>query len=120
MEFYDVNFSFIDNDSFEEHYISVPEQSSGKLIPEGMGKPGHIYTVGRGETGMFGVYKIENEVVPGVGRFERTGIASNREARESLNTAFNYFKANKKHISSMIHIENTDFLMHVQDLQGWA
>jgi len=118
MEFYDVNFSFIDNDSFEEHYISVPEQSSGKLIPEGMGKPGHIYTVGRGETGMFGVYKIENEVVPGVGRFERTGIASNREARESLNTAFNYFKANKKHISSMIHIENTDFLMHVQDLQG--
>jgi len=25
MEFYDVNFSYIDNDSFEEHYVSVPE-----------------------------------------------------------------------------------------------
>jgi ATP-dependent Lon protease len=118
MEFYDVHFSYVDNDNFEEHFVSVTEQSSGKLIPEGIGKPGHIYTVGRSETGMFGVYKIENEVVPGSGRFERTGIASNREARENLNTAFNYFRANKRNISSSIHIENTDFLMHVQDLQG--
>ena len=38
MEFYDVNFSYIDNDSFEEHYVSVPEQGGGKLIPEGAGK----------------------------------------------------------------------------------
>ena len=26
MEFYDVNFSYIDNETFEEHYVSVPEQ----------------------------------------------------------------------------------------------
>lgn len=32
MEFYDVNFSYIDNDSFEEFYVSVPEQGGGKLI----------------------------------------------------------------------------------------
>ena len=34
MEFYDVNFSFIDNDSFEETFVSVPEQGGGKLIPD--------------------------------------------------------------------------------------
>jgi len=118
MEFYDIHFSYIDNENFEEHFVSVPEQGGGKLIPEGMGKPGHVYTVGRSETGVFGVYKIENEVVPGSGKFEKTGIASNREARESLNTAFNYFKANKKNISSSIHMDNTDFLMHIQDMQG--
>ncbi len=39
MEFYDVNFSYIDNESFEEHYVSVPEQGGGKLIPEGMCNP---------------------------------------------------------------------------------
>ena len=33
MEFYDVNFSYIDNETFEEHYVSVPEQGGGKLIP---------------------------------------------------------------------------------------
>lgn len=45
MEFYDVNFSYIDNDSFDEHFVTVPEQGGGKMIPEGMGKPGCLYTV---------------------------------------------------------------------------
>ena len=36
MEFYDVNFSYIDNETFEEKYVIVPEQGGGKLIPEGM------------------------------------------------------------------------------------
>lgn len=44
MEFYDVNFSYIDNDTFEEKYVSVPEQGSSTLIPEGICNPGHIYT----------------------------------------------------------------------------
>ncbi len=118
MEFYDVHFSYIDKESFEEEFVSVPEQGGGKLIPEGMGKPGHIYLVGRGDTGMLGVYKIETEVVAGSGKFERSGLGSNREAKESINTAFNYFKANKKNISGTISIQNFDYLMHIQDLQG--
>jgi ATP-dependent Lon protease len=118
MEFYDIHFSYIDNESFEEHFVAVPEQGGGKLIPEGVGKPGHLYTVGRSDTGVFGVYKIENEAVPGSGKFEKTGIGTNRGARENLGTAYNYFKANKKSISSGIHIDATDFLMHIQDLQG--
>jgi len=118
MEFYDVHFSYIDKETFEEEFVSVPEQGTGKLIPEGMGKPGHIYLVGRGETDMIGVFKIETEIVPGSGKFERSGLGSNREAKESINTAFNYFKANKKNISGTISVQNFDYLMHVQDLQG--
>lgn len=49
MEFYDVNFSYIDNDTFEEHYVSVPEQGGGKLIPEGICNPGQVYNVSRGK-----------------------------------------------------------------------
>ncbi len=118
MEFYDVHFSYIDKETFDEEFVSVPEQGGGKLIPEGMGKPGHIYLVGRGETDMIGVYKIETEVVAGSGKFERSGLGSNREAKESINTAFNYFKANKKNISGTISVQNSDYLMHIQDLQG--
>jgi len=33
MEFYDVHFSYLENDTFEEHFVSIPEQGSGKLIP---------------------------------------------------------------------------------------
>jgi ATP-dependent Lon protease len=71
-----------------------------------------------GDSGMIGVYKIETEVVSGTGKFERTGLGTSREARENLNTAFNYFKANKKNISGAISLNNNDFLMHVQDMQG--
>jgi ATP-dependent Lon protease len=109
MEFYDVHFSYIDNETFEEEFVSVPEQGGDKLIPEGMGKPGHIYTVAHGDSGMIGVYKIETEVVSGTGKFERTGLGTSREARENLNTAFNYFKANKKNISGTISLSNNDF-----------
>lgn len=118
MEFYDVHFSFIDNETFEEYFVSVPEQGAAKLIPEGMQKPGHIYTIGHGDSGMIGVFKIETEVVTGSGKLTRTGIGSNRLAKESIETAFNYFKANKKSISSSIQAQNNDYLMHVQDIQG--
>lgn len=118
MEFYDVHFSYLDNESFEEHFVSVPEQGSGKLIPEGQSKPGHVYTVARGDTGMLGVYKLETEVVGGNGKFEVTGVGYDREAKENLKTAQNYFKANKKMISGSISIDTNNFLMHVADCQG--
>ena len=118
MEFYDVNFSYIDNESFEENYVSVPEQGGGKLIPEGMNNPGNIYTVSRGKSGMVGVYRLETQVLPGNGRFERTGMGTDREAREATNTAFNYLKANGKTISGAISTTTKDYIVNYQDLNG--
>ena len=118
MEFYDVNFSYIDNDSFEEHYVSVPEQGGGKLIPEGMCNPGQVYTVSRGKTGMIGVFRLESQMLPGNGKFERTGIGSDRDAREATNTAFNFLKANGNRISGSISTTTRDYIINYQDLQG--
>nr|WP_259548274.1 protease Lon-related BREX system protein BrxL [Heyndrickxia oleronia] len=118
MEFYDINFSYIDKESMQEEYVSVPEQGGGKLIPEGLGRPGHVYTVGHGNSGMIGVYKLENQVVSGTGKFEKSGIASHRGAKESLDTAFRYFTANCKSISGSISTKTKDYLMHISDLQG--
>lgn len=99
MEFYDVNFSYIDNETFEEHYVSVLEQGGGKLIPEGMCNPGQVYTVAPGKSGMLGVFRLESQMLPGSGKFERTGLGSDRECREASNTAFSYLKANGSRIS---------------------
>jgi len=118
MEFYDVHFSYIDTESNEEEFVSVPEQGGNKLIPEGQGKPGHIYTVGDTESGIIGVYKIEVEVVSGKGKFTKSGLSSNRLARENIDMAFNYFKANSKSISNSISTSKNNYLLHVQDLQG--
>ena len=118
MEFYDVNFSYIDNETFEEHYVSVPEQGGGKLIPEGMCNPGQIYTVSQGKSGMLGVFRLESQMLPGNGKFERTGIGSDRDAKESTNTAFNFLKANGNRISGSISTATKDYIINYQDLQG--
>ena len=102
MEFYDVNFSYIDNDTFEEHFVSVPEQGGGKLIPEGMCNPGQVYTVSQGKSGMIGVFRLESQMLPGSGKFERTGLNSDGKCKEAANTAFNYLKANGNRISGAI------------------
>ena len=118
MEFYDVNFSYIDNDSFEERYVSVPEQGSGKLIPEGICNPGQVYTVSQGKSGMIGVFRLESQMLPGNGKFERTGLGSDGKCKEAANTAFSFLKANGNRISGAISTTTKDYIINYQDLQG--
>lgn len=118
MEFYDVNFSYIDLEDMSEHYVSVPEQGGGKLIPEGMCNPGQVYTVSRGKSGMIGVFRLESQMLPGSGKFERTGIGSDRGPKEASNTAFSFLKANGNRISGSISTSAKDYIIHYQDLQG--
>ena len=118
MEFYDVNFSYIDLDTFEEKFVSVPEQGGGKLIPDGMCNPGQIYTVSRGKSDMIGVFRLESQMLPGSGKFERTGLGSDRDCKESTNTAFNFLKANGNRISGGISTASKDYIINYQDLQG--
>lgn len=118
MEFYDVNFSYIDLETFNEEYVPVPEQGGGSLIPQGIGKPGHLYHVARGKSGMIGVYKLETQMTPGNGKFERTGLGSNSEAKEAVDTAYKYLRANSKSISGNISTTTKDYLVNVQDLNG--
>ncbi len=113
-----MNFSYIDNDTFDERFVSVPEQGGGKLIPEGMSNPGQIYTVSQGKSGMIGVFRLESQMLPGNGKFDRTGIGSDRDSRESSMTAFNYLKANGNRISGAISTTTKDYIINYQDLQG--
>lgn len=118
MEFYDVNFSYIDNESFEEKYVTVPEQGAGKLIPDGICNPGQVYTIAQGRYGMIGAFRLESQMLPGNGKFQRTGLGSDREAKEATDTAFNFLKANCRRISGNISITTNDFIINYQDLQG--
>lgn len=118
MEFYDVNFSYMDNESFEEKFVSVPEQSSSTLIPDGICSPGQVYTVSPGKSGMIGLFRLESQILPGNGKLTCNGIGADREARESTQNAFNYLKANSNHISQSISTTNKDYIIQYQDLQG--
>ena len=118
MEFYDVNFSYIDLDDMSEHYVSVPEQGGGTLIPEGACNPGQVYCVARGKSGMMGVFRLESQMLPGNGKFDRTGLGSDRDCREAANTAFSFLKANSGRISGAISTTSKDYIINYQDLQG--
>lgn len=118
MEFYDVNFSYIDLEDMSEHYVSVPEQGGGKLIPEGIGNPGQVYTVSKGRSGMIGVFRLESQMLPGNGKFDKTGLGSDGKCKEAANTAFHYLKANGKRISGVLSTTLKDYIVNYQDLQG--
>lgn len=117
-EIKDDNFSYIDNETLEEKYVTVPEQGGGKLIPEGICKPGQVYAVGKCKTGMIGTYRLEAQVTNGGGKFSCTGIGTMREAKESVDTAFRYLKANSKQINGTITVATKDFMLDVRDLNG--
>ena len=118
IEFFDVNFSYLDNETLSETFVSVPESGGNKLIPSGILNPGNVYTVAYADGTKIGVYKIELQVVAGSGKFDKSGLNSNSKAKESANTAVNYFKANAKSISQMISTKEKDYFLHIQDLYG--
>ncbi|WP_292850581.1 protease Lon-related BREX system protein BrxL [Methanobrevibacter sp.] len=118
MEFYDVNFSYIDLDENREYPVGVEEQASSTLIPEGDLKPGHLYSVGPSESGKPGVYKFETEMMNGNGKFTPNGIGSKKPITEAVKIAYQYFKSNASSISGQISYTDKDYVMQVKDLHG--
>lgn len=118
MEFYDVHFSYIDNDTLEEHFVSVKEQGGGGLIPEGPAKPGFLYTIGLSNKGMPGLYRLELQVTKGSGKLATSGLWNSGSAKEQVKIAFDYFKANASRISGGSKVLEHDFHLHVVELQN--
>lgn len=118
MEFYDVHFSYIDNDTLEEHFVSVDEQGGGGLIPDGPGKPGVLHTIGLSNKGMPGLYRMELQVTKGGGKLTTSGLWNSSAAREQVKIAFDYFKANASRISAGSKVGEHDFHLHAVELQN--
>ena len=118
MEFYDVNFSYIDLEENRDCPVGVEEQTSSTLIPEGDLKPGHLYSVGPSENGKLGVYKFETEMMKGSGKFTPNGIGSKKDVNEAVKIAYQYFKSNAGSISGQISYKDKDYVMQVKDLHG--
>lgn len=118
MEFYDVHFSYIDNETLEEHFVSVKEQGGTSLIPEGPGKPGFIHTIGLSNKGMPGLYRLEMQMTKGSGKLASSGLWNSSAAKEQVKIAFDYFKANSSRISAGSKVVDHDFHIHAVELQN--
>ncbi len=113
MEFYDVHFSYIDNESFEEKFVSVPEQRGGSLIPEGPLNPGTSHTVSYGTSNMLGLYRLELQITGGNGKLSISGVGTSPKTKEAIKVGFDYFKANISNVSSMTKAGDHDYHLHV-------
>jgi len=118
MEFFDVHFSYIDLESGEEKYISVPEQGGGTLIPDGPLNPGSMHTVATGSNGHLGLYRIETQVTSGNGALKMSGVGSSAAAKEAIKVGFDFFKANAQHVSASIKAVDHDYHLHVVELHN--
>ena len=118
MEFFDVHFSYVDKENWEEHFVWLPEMGWGKLISEWHTKAGQLYFVGVSDKGKKWVFKVETQMTQGSWKYTHSGLSNNNQAKEATRVAFDYFKANAKHISNSISIKEKDYAVAVQDLQG--
>jgi ATP-dependent Lon protease len=119
MEFFDVHFSYIDIETLEEKFISVPEQGGDWLIPDGPLSPGVMHTVATGGPGShLGLYRLETQVTSGNGALKTSGLGSNSGAKEAIKVGFDYFKANAHRVSASIKPGDHDFHLHIVELHN--
>lgn len=118
MEFYDVHFSYIDQETLEEKHITLPEQGGGSLIPDAPLNPGVMHTIATGSGGHLGLYRLETQVTSGNGTLRMSGIGSSTGAREAIKVGFDYFKANASRVSSSAKAGDHDYHLHVVELHN--
>ena len=75
MEFWDTNFSFIDNETQEEIFVSLPEERGSNLIEDVPLPPGTCYTA-TSDGDKVTLVKIEIITMPGNGKLTITGNTS--------------------------------------------
>ncbi len=120
-EFSDVALGYIDLDTDEEFIVELPEEASGTLVFEGLEKPGYVYAVGRSVDDKVGVYRLENKLLTGSGKFSFKNVEglarSPKSVKDSITAAFNFFSENAHRLISE-DFENYDYSLYFNDLQN--
>lgn len=109
MEFWDTNFSYIDKETQDEFFVSVPEERGANLIEDTPLPPGTCYTA-TSDGDKVSLIKIEVITMQGNGKLTVTG-SSSTEAKEDIKNTYNYIRANEKTIlspkHSLVHLDVT-------------
>lgn len=117
MEFWDTNFSYIDNETQEETFVSLPEERGSNLIEDVPLPPGTCYTA-TSDGDKVTLVKIEIITMPGNGKLTITGNTST-DAKEDVRNTYNYIRANERAILSQKHsLSKLDVNVQITALLG--
>ena len=117
MEFWDTNFSYIDKETQEEHFVGLPEEKGSHLIENTPLPPGVCYT-STSDGDNIALVRIEAVAFSGSGKLNISGV-SNTSVKENIKNTYQYIKANEKTILSEQHsLKNYDITIQVSNLLG--
>jgi ATP-dependent Lon protease len=114
LEFWAVNFSYIDLKSRQEVFVAVPEQTGGGLITPGPLDPGVTFTVGTDQAdGRLVIFRVEVQTMKGSGRLRAAGSPS-RAVRDAIHMAHTYLKSQASRLG--LTKKPSDYDLHVQSV----
>lgn len=111
MEYRAVEFSYIDQETREEVYVTVPEEAEDTLIPQGTQRSGTIYTIGE-DGGRNSVFRVETQALPGGGKSDISGTPGSG-MKNNFETAYDFLKANMHEFSPDESLEEYDINVQV-------
>lgn len=117
MEFWDTNFSYIDKETQEEHFVGLPEEKGSHLIQSTPLPPGVCYT-STSDGDNVALVRIEVVTTSGSGKLNISGVSS-MPVKENIKNTYQYIKANEKTILSEQHsLKNYDITVQVTNMLG--
>lgn len=116
-DYYQTAFSYLDNESGEEHFVGVPEQGGRDLISTDPLPPGSVYAASVDASGTVGLFRIEVTLAGGTGKLKLAGGVSG-SMKESFARAFSYLSANKTALGVARDVDLSDFHVECIDLLG--
>lgn len=117
MEFWDTNFSYIDKETQEEHFVGLPEEKGSHLIENTPLPPGVCYT-STSDGDNVALVRIEAVSTSGSGKLNISGVSS-VPVKENIKNTYQYIKANEKTILSEVHsLKNYDITVQVTNMLG--
>jgi len=111
MEYRAVEFSYLDLETREETYVTVPEEADESLIPPGTQQPGTVYTIGDGGS-RHAPFRIETQALPGSGKTNISGTPG-KKMKESFETTCDYLLANMRELRRDETLDDYDINVQV-------
>jgi ATP-dependent Lon protease len=114
-EYHQTSFSYIDNETYGERYVGVPEEGGRDLISLDPLAPGSVYTASVDDQGKVGLYRLEVGCSPGTGKLKIAGGIEG-SMKESIQRAFAYIQGHKVNMGIAQVLDTTDFHIEALDL----
>jgi len=116
LEYWDTSFSFVDRETGQETFVTLPESGGGALIAEGGLPPGSVYSIGTDVAdNRLALFLLQTQMNMGSGRIIPLGSLSSK-MKEAIKTADAYLKANLRNLGITHDLKGYDFTIQAINL----